>query len=240
MKYQLHINKPCVENWQNMKPGDRGRFCSVCKKEVLDFSHLSRQSIFYRLEPQRKICAKIPASQLNKDFTINKRKSFFGTGIFFGLSTFLSFTIPAFSQSVKHKIEIIEKATNQKSKNQIEKINDSVTVRGIVQDKIGPLPGANIYSKELKISVQADFDGKFSITVPREEVDPNLELSISYIGYDSKVIKIYESTEYLKINLEEQEVVLGGVIIVPYEVPSKNIFQKIGKLFQRKNRRSCD
>ena len=36
------------------------------------------------------------------------------------------------------------------------------TVTGVVSDKTGPLPGANIIVKGTNRSAQADFDGKFS------------------------------------------------------------------------------
>ena len=51
------------------------------------------------------------------------------------------------------------------------------TVTGVVSDKTGPLPGANVVVKGTKTGTQTDIDGKYSIKAKQGEV-----LVISIVG----------------------------------------------------------
>ena len=53
------------------------------------------------------------------------------------------------------------------------------TVTGVVTDKLGPLPGANVVVKGTTNGVQTDFDGKYSIKAKSGDV-----LEVSFTGYD--------------------------------------------------------
>ena len=62
----LEINKPCAENWENMKPDENGNFCEVCTKSVRDFTQLSQFEIAQELKNSKgNICARVTKHQLN-------------------------------------------------------------------------------------------------------------------------------------------------------------------------------
>ena len=42
---KIEINKPCHENWDAMTPNEKGAFCSLCKKNVVDFSQKTLSEI---------------------------------------------------------------------------------------------------------------------------------------------------------------------------------------------------
>jgi TonB-linked SusC/RagA family outer membrane protein len=71
------------------------------------------------------------------------------------------------------------------------------TVTGVVSDKTGPLPGANIVVKGTKRSAQTDFDGKYSIKVKAGEV-----LVISFTGYNDSTVTVGVSNN---VNVKMQE-----------------------------------
>jgi hypothetical protein len=54
-KMQLTIHEPCHENWENMSQEDQGRFCSACKKTVVDFTGMSDRQViaFFKNQPVR-------------------------------------------------------------------------------------------------------------------------------------------------------------------------------------------
>ncbi|NMH25601.1 SusC/RagA family TonB-linked outer membrane protein [Flavobacterium solisilvae] len=82
------------------------------------------------------------------------------------------------------------------------------TVTGVVTDKLGPLPGANVVVKGTTNGVQTDFDGKYSIKAKSGDV-----LEVSYTGYDKKAITVGAANSYnvvLSEGVELQEVIVLG------------------------------
>ncbi|WP_026452686.1 hypothetical protein [Aequorivita capsosiphonis] len=63
----------------------------------------------------------------------------------------------------------------------------------------------------------------------------NPVLIVSFIGYESQEIPIDQNTGFLNIDLTEADFLMGEVVIV-----RNNIFKRIGNLFRKKNKESCD
>jgi hypothetical protein len=63
----IHIPNPCSENWESMSPQEKGRFCSVCNKCVIDFTqkqpHEVQQIIEAKLDEP--ICGRFYDDQLS-------------------------------------------------------------------------------------------------------------------------------------------------------------------------------
>ena len=55
----IHIPAPCSENWNNMQPNDKGRFCTLCQKTVVDFSAYSNDEILAYLQQFGSTCGRI-------------------------------------------------------------------------------------------------------------------------------------------------------------------------------------
>jgi len=83
------------------------------------------------------------------------------------------------------------------------------TVTGVVSDKSGPIPGANIVVKgAANRSTQTDFDGKYSIKAKAGEV-----LIISFTGYTNSTVTIGAANSYnvtLNDGIKLEEVVVLG------------------------------
>jgi TonB-linked SusC/RagA family outer membrane protein len=82
------------------------------------------------------------------------------------------------------------------------------TVTGVVSDKTGPLPGANIVVKGTTRSAQTDFDGKFSINAKAGEV-----LVISFTGYNNSTVTVGTANSYnvtLTDGIKLDEVIVEG------------------------------
>lgn len=58
-------------------------------------------------------------------------------------------------------------------------------IRGVVSDRTGPLPGANIVVKGTTRSAQTDFDGKYSINATRGET-----LVFTFTGYERSEVRV--------------------------------------------------
>jgi hypothetical protein len=90
-------------------------------------------------------------------------------------------------------------------------------VTGIVADRTGPLPGANIVLKGTKISAQADFNGRYTIKVANGK-----ELVYSFVGLEDKVLPIYSGNMnvILKDGVKLEEVVVQGYRASPSGIDS--------------------
>ncbi len=81
MKTDLYVQipKPCHENWDNMTAANKGRFCSSCNKEVVDFSLLTDVEVlnFFKRSTGN-TCGRFSTYQLERplqETKIEKKKS---------------------------------------------------------------------------------------------------------------------------------------------------------------------
>ncbi|SFT75660.1 hypothetical protein SAMN05216474_2196 [Lishizhenia tianjinensis] len=62
MNYKnLHISipEPCHEDWKEMIPTDKGKFCSSCAKTVIDFTNSTPEEIYQHLQKHPQTCGRI-------------------------------------------------------------------------------------------------------------------------------------------------------------------------------------
>lgn len=96
-------------------------------------------------------------------------------------------------------------ATQQKTK----------TIKGIVNDQLGPITGANVSVNGTTIGTITDMDGRFTLEVPE-----NATLQVSFIGYLTQNIKVTGQTDFT-INLKEDTQKLDEVVVVGYGTQKK-------------------
>ncbi|MDE6502933.1 MAG: TonB-dependent receptor plug domain-containing protein, partial [Muribaculaceae bacterium] len=92
----------------------------------------------------------------------------------------------------------------------------NITVHGTVLSKSDdePLIGASVISESTKNGAATDFNGEFTISVPKDS-----KLSISYVGFVSKTV---DAEPELVIYLEENTEVLDEVVVVGYSSEKKS------------------
>ncbi len=70
-KFHITIPKPCHENWNAMKPEEKGRFCGSCQKAVTDFTNMSdRELALFLKKPLGNLCGRFHADQLDRVFEV--------------------------------------------------------------------------------------------------------------------------------------------------------------------------
>jgi len=90
---------------------------------------------------------------------------------------------------------------------------EQVTVKGIVRDKTGPIPGASVIVKNEKDNASTDFDGKFSVKVS----DPNTAvLLIKFIGMEDVTVPLKGRTSGITIQMKESNSELNEVVVIGY------------------------
>ncbi|MGB1039778.1 MAG: hypothetical protein ACPGVD_02810 [Flavobacteriales bacterium] len=63
---KLSIPEPCHENWNEMSPTDKGRFCGSCQKEVTDFTQMTKVEIkeFFIRKASESTCGRFENRQI--------------------------------------------------------------------------------------------------------------------------------------------------------------------------------
>ena len=89
------------------------------------------------------------------------------------------------------------------------------SIKGVVEDALGPIAGANVVEKGTTNGTITDMDGNFSL-----EVSPNSILVVSYIGYKDQVIPVNDQTSF-NIKLAEDSQALDEVVVVGYGTQKK-------------------
>ena len=92
----------------------------------------------------------------------------------------------------------------------------SKTIRGTVEDALGPITGANVVIKGSTIGVITDIDGRFVL----ENVPSNAILQISFMGYVPQEVKVGNLTSF-EIRLIEDTQMLDEVVVVGYGTQKK-------------------
>lgn len=89
-RLKLEIENPCTENWDQMMPDEKGKFCLSCTKQVIDFSKMTDQELirFFKQNRTGEVCGQLSAHQLNHVLTETPRRSRL-------LPYFLRATLPA-------------------------------------------------------------------------------------------------------------------------------------------------
>jgi hypothetical protein len=129
---KITIPEPCHENWQAMTPVEKGRFCALCKKNVIDFTFSTDREIIKAYNSDTKLCGRFTTSQLNRDLVEPKDKSSIWLATTSAIISFLGFgTHEALSQE-NVKVEQTEKKEVDLSKSSLA---ENVIVSGVVVDE---------------------------------------------------------------------------------------------------------
>jgi hypothetical protein len=100
---QINIPVPCHENWNTMTEAEKGRFCGVCQKTVIDFSVMNEQEIIHFFSEKKQteyICGRFKESQLN---TASWKNRISQKLRYFALALLMAFGIPKISKAQLHK-----------------------------------------------------------------------------------------------------------------------------------------
>lgn len=218
-KYIIQIPEPCSEDWNQMTPLEKGRFCAVCEKEIYDFSTYTKQELVQHIQREGKVCGRIPTAYLDVDLISRSGKNGLSfNGIIAAAVNLLVLTTATTvqGQEKNKKCEILEVVksydTKEYSKKEDDKMQSTRVLKGQVVDEDGiGLPGAGVFISGTTHSVGADFEGNFVLSIPDEY--KKIELVIQFIGMKEKRIKVKEWNQPIKIVLQEDDNVLGEVVV---------------------------
>ena len=190
---QLAVPKPCHENWNNMTPSEKGRFCASCQKQVVDFTRMSdsKVAMFFK-KPAGSVCGRFMSDQLNHDLEIPRKRIPW-------VKYFFQFALPAFLLSakakaqgevkilkgdtiampLKGKVAVGTPLTCNNEQRSLEK-----NIKGKIIDNDGKgIAGATLVIKGTTIGTAADNAGNFQLKYNGEK--DKIVLAASCIGFEA-------------------------------------------------------
>jgi hypothetical protein len=228
-KIQLSIAEPCHENWDNMSPVDKGKFCGSCQKQVVDFSNMSDRQIaeFFKKPSTGSVCGRFMTDQLEREIEIPKKRIPF-------VKHFFQIALPAFLISAKASAQTqkplkAKPVTTDTSKVPVENfrtlgmvakiecikpveppkdiIVGQIAIRNVIKgkvvDEIGqPVPYASIETGIQGKGQMADSNGLFQLD--EDLLQKDKKIFLSSVGFESSevvITKEYEQGEELYIRL---------------------------------------
>lgn len=241
---RISIPEPCHENWQNMLPSEKGRFCLSCQKEVVDFSVMTKHEIetYFKSLPNN-VCGRFKGSQLtdiNRELpAVNNKLSLKPWWMAASLFVFAKSSISQGNNlaidSTKQNVEL-NKDVGKTKKEVVDKEIYKYIIKGKVVDKETgeSLPFVSVTVDTLKIGTTTDFDGCFTMSIPENNID-SVIISFSYLGYEDYDTMINSDAE-IAVGLVENVVVMGGAIFET-TISKPSIWRRIGYFFARPFRR---
>lgn len=220
----LKVKSPCNEEWSTMTKSEYGRFCSHCKREVIDFSGLTDEEIFKIInDTGTKLCGRLTEDQLDR--TISKKSkcpTFSFSKILAGLFLLgLTKTSEVLGKQVKNKTVSIQLVKTVRSEN-IEDIARDTSLNKIIGNVIDKetkegLNSALIIIKGTNVGVVTNTEGNFSLNIPDHLLNSPIHIIISSVGYCKQEYTINTNNlnttkEYLITKSEE--ILMGEVVVV--------------------------
>lgn len=239
MKFKLNIPEPCHEDWQQMSPTQKGKFCASCQKEVIDFTKLSSTEIARKTKNATQLCGRFTSMQLDQEYISPSQNRLNRLGIALGLGSIVAVAQPGFAQKKNAKEVKVQTQKDYQLQGEValgKEVNDSITIKGTVTDEGNmSLPSASVILKETDLGTYTDFDGFFEIRIPSNYFDKEVILVFSAISMETKELKIDKLTKEINIDLAsdidnlEEVIIAGGAF-----VSRPNIFQRFLNLFRSK------
>lgn len=199
-KFTLSVTNPCHENWDQMTPDQRGRFCASCQKTVVDFTAMSdRQIADYFNRSTVSTCGRFYRDQLEREVTVPKKEQPW-------LRYFFRITWPAFLfvlKSCGQKEKLTGKAFAEE-----RKAEKPFFTMGVTLPQITPVDTAKMTTKKKENSVCSTVVGDI-------EKRPVIEIGEAVIEKDTSLVDRAANEK------PERDTLLGDTTVVANHSPDE-------------------
>jgi len=176
--FGVSIPVPCHENWDLMSPHEQGKYCMVCSKAVIDFTHMTDTEIIRAIQQSSQtICGRLDEQQLDSlrpKYQLPKKMKVF----LYALAVAFLIELPSevFAQTPSDTI----------SSNLLQ----SGEINGRVTDEKGqPMDFATVqvFENDVKVGgAKTDINGRFKIKL----INPGVySVRVTYAGYQTETVK---------------------------------------------------
>lgn len=201
-----------------MTPTERGRFCAMCTKEVVDFTGMSDAEINQHLEQAKdNVCGRFVKNQLNRNLVLSPNQVVEPQFVYFHKWIAASLMLGAFNflraQNIEPQVTQVEQTIPENPPSDSQKIEkttkNSVTISGIIWDSLDqePVAFAQVFVKDLKGCV-SDLNGNFKLVLENILPTDTLVLDVRCFGYEpyTLVIDLSNCSDTMEVVLEPMRI----------------------------------
>lgn len=222
--FQMHIERPCHENWDAMAPEKNGRFCGSCTKTVIDFTQLTDAEVLSTfLNAGGNCCGRFASMQLDRPLGVHSTQRIpfkmpaFAAAAFTSLLLLQALPEAHAQQGNVPKVLVcqakdtpvtagIQQMGVQHEQYLLGKPAPYRVLTGMVVDEKGkPLSGIHIGVRDQRASGYSDRYGRFHLQLPLTvTMDQPLSLYLMDIhnGFQSMEITLRHAGDDLKIHYQ--------------------------------------
>ncbi len=204
----IQIPHPCHENWDAMRPEEKGRFCAVCTKVVRDFTQMPVSAIAAEVQAAApgSVCGRVTTAQLKAQPLPMELWMRFPIG---RVRRFLLALVVCFGPSLWGLDAAVAQTVQQKAAHAPVRVT---RLSGTIVDNISgePLPGVQVSAQhdgEVGGTAQTDSSGQFSIPLKAAFVKRGAyALHLSYLGLERDVYGIPNDVAEVGITIDASTV----------------------------------
>ena len=214
----ISIPEPCHEDWAKMTATEKGKFCAVCTKEVIDFTSKSDEELVKILSANKNTCGRVKKSQLNREVKM-ERKS--GQSLApLAASMLLPLTLFSNNPTTENNSSVEKPMISLgigRFSNPLDRIQ--IVTEGIVRDENGnPIKNVTITSSETQTKAWTNGKGEYTIITLDHE-----RLLFSKDNFDAQEIRLSNTSEKINVLLQSDfatrtvSIVVGKIAANPEE-----------------------
>jgi hypothetical protein len=216
----MTIPKPCSEHWDAMDEVERGKYCSVCEKVVVDFSTANKQDIITYIRSGEKICGRFPKRFLDTTLEEDKVKApSKGYGLVATVVNLLAWTTVATvaisCQTKNEQKTSVEEVVSTKSPEVV--YVGPLTIKGKISSELEEIDKVKITLQGHNLSTSTNSKGEFELEIPHQVKKAGEVLVLDFPAGATEV-NIGDITNFLLIDVtyavntdgwNEEDLVLG-------------------------------
>ncbi|WP_299212093.1 carboxypeptidase-like regulatory domain-containing protein [uncultured Dokdonia sp.] len=225
---KITIPSPCHEDWAKMTPTQKGKYCAVCEKEVIDFTKATDEQLYKTATSGGNLCGRFTKSQLDRSIQLQRKEG--RSWASYAASLLIPVAILSTQEiTAQDEIQHLEQTNSGYQSLGISSLtrlkdgtlsrkqtkNDTIKekkrlIKGTISDTTGPIAFSSIYIKGKKKSVQANLDGTYELEAATGDVVVFMSL-----GYEDVEVKVKDQNIINVILKGIPLIIVGEIRVVP-------------------------
>ncbi len=231
---KISIPEPCPESWDKMHQTQKGKFCDLCTKEVIDFTKWTDSEIIQYFEKAQTsktstTCGRLSTQQVERINQIlqnhtSQQPNLWRIFAWAFSATALSSVVALQNVNAAEKPvnqELIRTLTNEiehknnNLENEKDTLKQSWVIVGTVKSVMDgmPLPGVTVMIKGGTVGTQTDVEGVYKLSIEQFSNQSEVILQFSFIGMETYEQKITMQNTVCDVNMEDGGQWMGEVVV---------------------------